>query len=330
MLRIRTTIPWLYFYSFIAIITISFPLSMILEKSVPNTLTKFYYLISCVWLGMMFLFFILISLFKLINIFFKPSQMISAVVIIALVILISVYAIINALSINVKTIEINMPGIDKEYKIVQLSDVHVGSIRSTKHLENLVRIANEQKPDIVVFTGDLVDGSAIIYPHMFDSINSLKAPTYFIIGNHEVYEGVDYVLATLNQTKIKVLRNQAVEYQGLQIIGVDYSHEKNYLKKSLLTTQIAKDKTKILLYHTPSEVETAKAFGINLMLSGHTHNGQIFPFNFLTKIPFPRNHGFYDIDGMKLYVSPGAGTWGPPMRVGSRNEISVIVLKPLK
>jgi predicted MPP superfamily phosphohydrolase len=118
-----------------------------------------------------------------------------------------------------------------------------------------------------------------------------------------------------------------VEIHGIQIIGVDYSYEKNHLEKVLLQMEIDKSKPSILMYHVPTEIEAANNAGINLQISGHTHKGQLFPFNFLGRIVFPYFNGLYEYNGTSLYVSQGTGTWGPPMRFGSRNEITLIELK---
>ena len=115
--------------------------------------------------------------------------------------------------------------------------------------------------------------------------------------------------------------------KGIQFVGIGYSDDKKLIKKKLGRLKIAKNKPSVLLYHVPLGMEHAKKKGIDLQLSGHTHKGQVFPFNYLVMIEFRYLAGLYDIDGMKLYVSPGTGTWGPPMRLGSRNEITVLKLR---
>jgi hypothetical protein len=116
---------------------------------------------------------------------------------------------------------------------------------------------------------------------------------------------------------------------GLQVVGVDYP-EKEGQKDNPVLKDIRIDSTKpsVLLYHTPAGLDDAVEAGIDLQLSGHTHNGQIFPFNYLAKLFYPKIKGLYRIKNMSLYVSPGTGTWGPPMRLGSNNEITLLNLVP--
>ena len=128
-------------------------------------------------------------------------------------------------------------------------------------------------------------------------------------------------------TKLRILRNELVVFNQIQVIGVEYSFEHDHLKNTLKRLKINYDTPSILLYHIPKGLKEANEVGIDLQLSGHTHNGQIMPFNFLVKLMFPYINGLYEYKGTKLYVSPGTGTWGPPMRIGSNCEITLIKLK---
>ena len=142
-----------------------------------------------------------------------------------------------------------------------------------------------------------------------------------------MYGGLENVFEVLKTTNINVLRNEMVEFEGLQIVGVGYSTQRNYLKTVLPGLKIDKSKPSLLMYHVPIEVEFANEAGIDLQISGHTHKGQIFPLNFFGKLVFPYFNGLYEYNGTQVYVSPGTGTWGPPMRSGSRSEITLINLK---
>jgi hypothetical protein len=211
--------------------------------------------------------------------------------------------------------------------IVQLSDVHVGTIRNSGFLTELVRRTNELKPDIVMITGDLIDGSGPVDIHTFAPLNSLKSKTFFTTGNHERYHGVEETLAVLEKSNIDVLRNEVTEYKGVQIVGLDDpDQEFGTSIPALKSIKINQSKPAIMMLHRPVGLEEAHDAGIDLQLSGHTHNGQIFPLNLLVKPFFPRINGLYEYKGTYLYTSPGTGTWGPPMRLGSRSEITVIHL----
>jgi predicted MPP superfamily phosphohydrolase len=155
----------------------------------------------------------------------------------------------------------------------------------------------------------------------------LQASATFIIGNHERYVDVEEICQRLRNLDIRVLRNDSVLVgDGLQIIGIDDADARNQVAKRIPAIEPAPDRYRILMYHRPDGAEDAADWGAHLMLCGHTHNGQILPFNFLVRRIFPRILGRYQIRDMVLYVSPGTGTWGPVLRLGSRCEISMICL----
>jgi len=194
-------------------------------------------------------------------------------------------------------------------------------------MERIVGETIKLNPDVVFITGDMVDGSARLHKHTFKAINRLKMPVFFVTGNHETYEGMDEVFRVLEGSNLKILSGEVIDFKGVQVVGVNYSFERNHLQNTLNQLKIEKEKPSILLYHLPQELESTHAAGIDLQLSGHTHNGQMIPFNYLVKLMFPYIRGLYDYKGTKLYVSQGTGTWGPPMRLGSRCEITLINLK---
>ncbi len=314
-------------YSLIFVFAISYPAATALERAVSHIITRIFYTISSVWMGISFFVLFLLLGYEILKFIFNIPPFTAGIGIMALASVISVYAIANSMSLETKEVEINIPNLKRDMKIVQLSDIHMGSIRNSGFMKKIVEKTNTLNPDIVLITGDTADGSAKLHPYMFNSINNLKAPVFLVIGNHETYEGLDNVFEVFKTTNIEILRNEIVEFEGLQIIGVDYSIERNYLKKILPQIEIDKFKPSILMYHVPTEVETTNEYGINLQLSGHTHKGQLFPFNFLGRLFFPYFNGLYNYNGTQLYVSQGTGTWGPPMRLGSRNEITLIKLK---
>jgi predicted MPP superfamily phosphohydrolase len=125
-----------------------------------------------------------------------------------------------------------------------------------------------------------------------------------------------------------VIRNGTALHEGIQFIGIDDAEPKSHVRRELSRLTPEPDAYRILLYHRPDGAEDAAEWGAHLMLCGHTHNGQIVPFNFIVRRIFPRIRGLYHVDGMHLYVSPGTGTWGPILRLGSRSEISLFTLGP--
>jgi len=281
-------------------------------------------------MGMMFLFFVVLLLNEIFIRIFKYHKKAAGTTIIILVVLLSLIGALNASVVSVKEVEVPIQGLNKPVTIAQMSDVHIGTIRNSGFLKKITNMTNKIDPDIVVITGDLIDATAPLHESMFAEFNKLRGKVYFISGNHETYGGTDQVYELLSESKIKILKNEIVKTNGLQIVGVDFAQEKGHLNSTLQKLKVNKKQPSVLLYHAPMDMEIAKKKGIDLQLSGHTHNGQIFPFNFITYFFFPKQKGLYDLEGMHLYVNPGTGTWGPYMRLGSSNEITLLKLVPSK
>jgi uncharacterized protein len=319
--------PGYIFYTLLIIAVISYPLSAMIERVVSNTATRIFYTGASAWMGVSFYLLTFIIIYSLISLLFKIPSEIAGIIIVTVTGILSIYSLINSLYLNINEIEIPLNHLKNDMKVVQLSDIHIGSIRNSSYIEKIVEKTNKIDPEIVFITGDMVDGSARLHTNTFNAINKLKAPVFFITGNHETYEGLDEVFRVLRNTNMKVLRDEMVECKDIQIIGVEYSFEPNHMANVLGKLNINIEKPSIILYHLPRELKTVAKAGIGLQLSGHTHAGQMFPFNYLVRLMFRYMHGIYKYDGTYLHVSPGTGTWGPPMRLGSRCEITVINLK---
>ena len=311
-------------YLWIALVTFSLPVAVYVERIFPNILSRIFYTVSALWMGILLFMLCSLLIYEAIRPFYTIPY--AGMIIVIVIGVLSIISIINATGIVVKEVEVPVENLEKEVIIVQLSDIHVGTIRNSGFLKKIIEKTNKLDPDIVMITGDMVDASARLHGSMFSDFNRLRAPIYFVTGNHEVYEEKDKVYALFNDTKIRILRNEVVDFDGIQIIGVEYSEDKGHLGKELEKLKIDKAKPAVLMYHSPQGIEDAKRAGIDLQLAGHAHNGQIFPFNFFVRIFFKHIKGLYDLGGMFLYVSPGTGTWGPYMRLGSRNEITFLKL----
>ncbi len=278
------------------------------------------------WMGASFVFAsctLLIDFARL----FVPMQNITAattVMIAAPALILS--AVVMSHHLSVRKLSIRSPKLKRDYRIVQISDVHIGS-RQKGFMRRIVNKINSLKPDYIVITGDLIDSSAVDIEAL-ESIRDLVAPTLFSIGNHERYAGLPKVIDMAAQLGMTTLRQETFHSYELTFTGIDDADDVNQVSNHL--PEIAPDTSKfnVLLYHRPVGWETAIDHGIDLMLSGHTHNGQIFPFNLVVKQQFPRIAGLYVIGNARLYVSPGTGTWGPLMRLGSMNEVTLFELKP--
>jgi uncharacterized protein len=223
------------------------------------------------------------------------------------------------------------------YKIVQLSDIHVGPTIGRAFIEQIVAQTNALNPDLIVITGDLVDGSVASLRDAVAPLADLKAKdgVFFVTGNHEYYSGVEEWLAHLPTLGIRTLRNELVLIgegaDAFELVGVDdwSARGRDDGHGPNLTQAIAKrDRARvlILLAHQPKQIFEAAQADVDLQLSGHTHGGQMFPFGFLVGLEQPYVAGFHMHEGTAIYVSRGTGYWGPPMRVGSPAEITQIEL----
>jgi uncharacterized protein len=226
-------------------------------------------------------------------------------------------------------VTIPLKGLRKQVKMVQISDVHIGAIYGPGFLTRVVQLVNKQKPAVVVITGDLFDG-AKFYDGMIAPLNMLKTPAYFISGNHELYAGMRHALSLVRQTPVTILEDRMVVEHGIQLAGVHYEldNAKTAAVIKRLGAKVNKKLPSVLLRHVPADIAVAAQAGFSLQLSGHTHNGQIWPLSYLVRLAFPYRVGLHQHESMALYISPGTGSWGPPLRLGSRSEVTVLHLVP--
>lgn len=213
---------------------------------------------------------------------------------------------------------------------VLLSDIHLGHTYGTHFLTRIVDMVNDEHPDIVFIAGDLFDGMNGALRDLVDPLTYVKAKDgmYFITGNHETYLGVEKVFDVFADTLITILDDEVVHVDGMQIVGVSFpmrGEKKDFTQTVHNISDLDLQKPAILLYHEPSVAATAKAVGFDVQLAGHTHRGQIFPFQLITYAIYGRYaHAFFHEDDFSLYTSRGVGTWGPAMRTSGRPEIVVI------
>jgi uncharacterized protein len=220
------------------------------------------------------------------------------------------------------------------YSIVQMSDVHVGPTLGRGFVESVVRAANAQAADMIVITGDLVDGSVEQLGPLVEPLRELRAKdgVFFVTGNHEYYSGADAWIAHLRTLGIRVLRNERITIRdAFDLAGVDDASAHRMLPhhgEDVAGALAGRDPSRpvVLLAHQPKTVKSAVALDVDLQLSGHVHGGQLFPFNWLARLAQPFVGGLHRVERTWIYVSTGTGYWGPPMRVGSGSEITRIEL----
>jgi predicted MPP superfamily phosphohydrolase len=241
---------------------------------------------------------------------------------------------------DIREVQVKLRGLPRSldgFRIVQMSDLHLGDVLGRPFLQELVRRCNALKPDLVAVTGDLVDGTVA---HLAPAVSALRdltsrEGTYFITGNHEYYAGDREWATALSGMGIHVLRNRRVTLGDaggrLDIIGVDDYGQRELpdgrgydLERALAGRDEAMPA--VLLAHQPRGVEAALARGIGLQLSGHTHGGQMFPITLIVSATYTYSAGLYPVGDGHVYVSRGTGFWGPPMRIGSPPEITVVTM----
>jgi predicted MPP superfamily phosphohydrolase len=313
----------LVFYIILTFCTLSLFLATYLERSIGNSLTGLIYFFCALWMGVLFLFFCTLLCYELLHLFVKFNPREAGVVITVFVAVLVLYSMLNTQRLTVKVLEIPAT-VDMD--LVQWSDVHVGST-GAGFLEHIIKKTNELGPDAVLITGDLVDSLGKNERKALQMLEWLSMPVFQSAGNHERYTGLDRVVKALEGTKVRFLRNEVVDFMGIKIIGIDDSDSGGHLEEQFKKISLNDSDFNLLMYHRPVGVRVASKAGVDLMLTGHTHNGQVFPFNYVVGLFFDYMKGFFEVNGMGLYVCPGTGTWGPRMRLGSRCEIVHIKLR---
>jgi len=323
-------------------LTLAYPLARY-APLVPNWL---YFLLS-IGIGVIFLAFSFTLLYTLLcrlassvndptkREMLKKSTDVASLLLIGSTTLRSLY---NAQHIEFEEVSVALKDLAKPYTIAQLSDVHIGGAIGVSFIAKMVDMLNQKDVDLVVITGDLVDTKLEYSKSAIDELARLKSRfgTYFVVGNHEYFHGVECIVNYLEGIGIKVLKNEnllidsAFNLAGVyDLFGYRYGKFEPDLYRAL---EGKKDGVPtILLAHQPKFIKEVEALGgVDLLLSGHTHGGQIVPFNFLVKLEQPYISGLHrHTEELQIYVSKGTGFWGPPMRLGSSSEISIIRLKPI-
>jgi predicted MPP superfamily phosphohydrolase len=246
-----------------------------------------------------------------------------------LVLGVGLYGIYEAKCLTVERVELTSEKLtpSQSIRIAQVSDLHLGLMLREEVLAPVVLKLAELKPDLIVATGDVVDAQINHIDELIELWRQIDAPLgkYAILGNHETYAGVAQSMEFLQNSGFTVLRNEARELgEALTLIGLDYER---HAEEPVLMGGQDNARYKVVLKHVPTVRPDVMGL-FDLQLSGHTHKGQIFPFNLITGMKFPMLAGLYRLSGgSNLYTSRGTGTWGPPMRVGAPPEITLIEIK---
>ncbi|GGT16996.1 metallophosphoesterase [Streptomyces atratus] len=217
------------------------------------------------------------------------------------------------------------------FRIAVVSDIHLGPVLGRAHTQRIVDTINRTQPDLVAVVGDLVDGTVADLGPAAEPLAQLTARrgSFFVTGNHEYYSGADQWVDHVRELGLHPLENARTEIDGFDLAGVnDIAGESEGQGPDFDRALGDRDRTRaaVLLAHQPVVIHDAVAHGVDLQLSGHTHGGQLWPGNFIAELANPTVAGLDRYGDTQLYVSRGAGAWGPPVRVGAPSDITVVEL----
>jgi predicted MPP superfamily phosphohydrolase len=321
----------------LAILSVSFLAASLLAFRYHNFLVRWFYTASAVWLGTMsYLFLAACSCWAIYGFLHLAGVDVDGRMLAALLfgaaLTVSAFGVVNAAWTRVRRISVKLPNLPASWRgrvAALVSDLHLGHVRNVGFTRRIVTMLRQLRPDVVFIAGDLYDGTAADVPRLAGPLAALSAPlgAFFVAGNHEEFRDHTKYLEAVERTGVRVLNNEKVELDGLQLVGVHYRQATNAQQfgKVLRNTGVDRERASILLTHAPHLLNVAEEAGIALQLSGHTHRGQYFPFTWITRrIYRDFVYGLQRLGKMQIYTSCGAGTWGPPLRVGSSPEIVLI------
>ncbi len=320
-----------------SLLTISFVVTTLLGFNQTNALLRIVYRVSAIWMGVLsFTFFASVVCWFI----YVPSMLFGlhadprliVVVVFGLAFFACVYGLVNAAWIRVTRITVNLPNLPEAWRgrsAALVTDLHLGNVRGRPFTRHVVARLQRLQPDAVLISGDMFDGTEADLDWLVAPWSKLSVPrgTYFVTGNHEEFTSRNKFVDAIGRTGIRVLNNEKVDVDGLQIVGVHDGEagEPQTLRAVLQSTQLNDRRPSILLAHQPSNPAIAAEAGISLQLSGHTHGGQIWPWSWVAALVHGRfNYGLNRLGALQVFTTSGVGTWGMPMRVGTKSEIVLI------
>lgn len=319
------------------ILSVSFLVASLLAWRYAGVAVRAIYKVAAVWLGLLS-FLIVAALFTWVV--FGVARMtgvnanfhVIAKVMFGTAAAAGIYGVFNASWTRVTRTTVrlaNLPEAWRGRKAALISDLHLGHVRNGNFLRRIVAEVLKEKPDAIFIAGDLYDGTAIDEKRAAEPLSQLTAPhgVYFVAGNHEQFGDDKKYVSAVEAAGVRVLQNEKVEAGGLQIIGVPYRHASQtaHFASVLEGIDVDRGRASILLTHAPDHPQVAEAAGVSLQLSGHTHLGQFIPWNWVARRIYRQFvYGLSRVGKMQVFTSSGAGTWGPPLRLGTNPEIVVL------
>jgi len=319
------------------VLSVSFVAASVLAFSYTSAPVRAFYKASAVWMGFLSFFCLaaLSSWVVLAGASFAGVTInfhLLVEVLFAVAILLGICGVWNANWTRITRARVrleNLPDAWHGRKAALLTDVHLGHVRNRGFLTRLVGKITKEQPDLIFIAGDLFDGTAIDAHEATKPLKQLTAPhgVFFVAGNHEQFGDDTNFLNAIAATGVRVLKNERVNVDGLQIVGVPYNSATSNgdLASVLRDLPLDQDRASILLTHAPDHPAIAEAKGFSLQLSGHTHLGQFIPWSWMARRIYRQFvYGLSRIGRMQVFTSSGAGTWGPPLRLGSNPEIVML------
>jgi hypothetical protein len=321
----------------LGLLSISFVAASLLAFRYTNPALRAFYRVAAVWLGLLtFLFVAAVSSWIVFAVaelagrdvnFHRVVEFLFAAATLA-----GLYGVFNAgwTRITRTTVRLaNLPAAWHGRKAALISDVHLGHVRNGRFLRRLIAKILREQPDAIFIAGDLYDGTAIDAGRAAAPLSQLSAPqgVYFVAGNHEQFGDDSKYIGAIAAAGVRVLTNEKVEVDGLQIVGVPYRNavQDGHFASVLSGVGLDRSRASILLTHAPDRPEIAEAAGVSLQLSGHTHLGQFIPWSWMARRVYRQFvYGLTRLGKMQVFTSSGAGTWGPPLRLGSNPEIVLL------
>ena len=307
-----------------------------------NRFVAVWSLVGSILLGAFIFLLMSLAVTDLLHLAFRLSPALRSYLTLGLTVLLTTYGVWNAYHFRVKEVTIPIRGLTKEIRAVQLTDIHLGNSRGKKELERIVRITKELQPEIILHTGDLFDSKTHFNGNddVLDPFRTIGVPHYFVFGNHDEQVGLMQVLRRVNESGVTVLMNEVVHYGELQIAGLNNmradsqsfdihaSNDSATVQSVMKRLEIDPERPLLVLHHRPDGISYMAQEGADLLLTGHTHAGQMFPFTLIAKWMFGYNKGLYRYEETHVYVSQGVGTFFSPIRFGTHSEITLLRLIP--
>jgi predicted MPP superfamily phosphohydrolase len=319
------------------VLSVSFLSSSLLAHRFFNRPVRAYYSFASIWLGFVNFAFaaaalawIAIGATIIFDLPFTQSDI--ALFFLGLAVFATFYGLANAANLRIKRITVKLPGLPASWRgrvAALVTDTHLGHIKGRNFISRIVTKLRQLRADVVFISGDMFDGTHVDAHRLVSPWRRLspKFGSYFVTGNHDEFSDSKDYLSAIRNSGIRVLNNEKVNLDGLQVLGVPYHDSANpeRFRSILANADLDRSRASVLLSHVPHSLPIPEQQGISLQLSGHTHGGQIFPFTWFTSRIFGAyTYGLKRFGDLLVYTSSGAGTWGPPLRVCTAPEIVLI------